>query len=383
MRNGTTFPNKGKIRKYLKEKMDQYNIPESSEDKLYSQLTGNGMRMDYFLGKNIHDRFEDFLKEDISHINQVHVVSSPVKACSLSAQNVLLSVFGPVFDSRTFYDYRNYSQPPFHGETPDDKGINTALPRGYYPLPVHTTSQDYNDIFMAYSPEVCNWFANLNNKSKKILEKYIDVINQALSQEPILKSLLKEIKKSPSSTALKVENHSDVDDLVDFLRSMRSLDQTFGLNSSVFYSLTLTQDIISSSYYFDKLGLQIILTPILRHLLVQFDKMLLSVSRPMDRMPYPKFSLYSGNEVIIWAFLQAFNLSSTSCLEDLFDRKIIDSCLLRPEFGSSLIFELYQNDDDEEIMIGRPFPFPLDRNQTTRFLINRCHLQRETNRKSD
>ena len=371
--HGHTFPKNGKIGKYITNKSTQYKVPENSESKLYDQLTGNGMRMDYLLGKNLGQAYQEFLASEIKRIDDISIVSSPFPANSMSAQNILLGLLGPKFDTRKFFPYRGYSFPPFKGDLPVNKDIETALPANYYPLPVHTTSQVYNDLFMAYSPSVCNWFANLNKNSKQILKKYIDEINQIISQEPILQSLNSELQNKKGILSAHVNSVEEIDDLINYLRSMRYFDQSFRLNMSVYYALTLTHDIISSSFYFDKFGLQIILTPILNHLTMQINKMLLSREQPLDKLTFPKFLLYSGHEIVVWAFLQAFHLSSTSCLEDIYDRKIRDNCSMRPDYASSIVLELFEDDDTGQVMIGECLLFGLT---VRRLLQRKVHEQR-------
>jgi hypothetical protein len=353
--NGLTFPEKGHISKYLNKNISQYNIPENSEDLLRGQLTGNGIRQEYLLGEIISEKYQNFLSTQIKNLDEIFILSSPVISSSMSAQNLTLGLLGPNSDERTFYTFGKYSFPPFSGDVPDNSKVKSALPFGYYPFTVKTTAANYDDIFRPYSSNVCLWFYKFNLDSLKLFHKYKNEVNIIVNDTPILQKLVKEIKNNPNLSSPYIKTIYDVFNLVDYLKSMKKLGVDFNLHKSIWDLLILLNDILMSQQYFDEEGLQVILTPLVKNIKSKIDQMISSISNPMDNIVYPKVAIYSGYDITIWALLQLFGMSSTSCLEEIFNRKLVENCFMKPDFGSNIIFELYRDENSGQLFIGKIF----------------------------
>ena len=163
----------------------------------------------------------------------------------MSAQQILLGLLGPQFDDRRFYPFGKYSTPPFKGNTPDNFDIITSLPNGYYPIPVHASTQNLDPIFEPFSSGICPWFNNINLNSLKSLHKYINEINKIIDQTPVLKNIIREIKNKKSLKFPYIKDVLEAHDLINYLRGMQSLGQTFDLISMETFPLKLSQDILS------------------------------------------------------------------------------------------------------------------------------------------
>ena len=342
-----TFPAAGPLTKYLKQQLAQYKTPEQLERRLYGQTTGNGARMDYFLGKALSDRYADFLGARVKNLNDILVTTSSSASSSMSAQNLMLGLMGPGFDSRRFYKLGKYSHPPFAGDVPDNKGVVSALPRGFYPFPVRAVSKVDDDLFMPYSQSMCKWFYSYNFSGQKLISKYLEQVNSVVAELPLLQEILRHQAPRPPQTGRFVSSIWDVNRLVNYLRSMRHLGENFGLSKQVSSVLSLSRDILLSDHYFNEQGKRIILTPILRHIKAQIDGAL------AERPGHAKLSVYVGDDLNVWSFLQLLGLSSTGCLEAIFDHQIVENCLMRPEFGHSVVLELYREGSRGDVLIGK------------------------------
>lgn len=255
-------------------------------------------------------------------------------------------------DTRKFNPFRNYTYPPFPGKIPDDSDLFTVLPKGYYPFPVHMMSPEKNFIFQPFLPEVCYRFNEVNGFDEELSKKYKNRVNLIIKQIPILEKLAQELTENPKLSYPYFQKNSEFLFFFNYLRSMYYLEEKFNLNKYVYLTLTLCENIIGSIEYFEDEKLRIYLTPILKHINSQILKLLKARTHPLDNRDYPKVILYSGNSINIWAFLQLFGMSSTSCLEDLYNMKILPDCYLKPFYGSSLIFELYETPEISEVQIG-------------------------------
>lgn len=303
--------------------------------------------MDYFLGRAIADRYGDFLQTRVKNLNDILVMTSSSGASSMSTQNLMLGLMGPNFDSRRFYKLGNYSRPSFVGDLPDNKHLVSALPDGFYPFPVHAVSRVDNDLFMPYSQSMCKWFYSYNFSGQKLITKYLTQVDSVLADVPILQEILGHLTGRPVTSRPFVKTIWEVDQLMKYLRSMRFLGQNFGLGKSVSSILNLAHDILLSDHFFNEQGKRIILTPILTHMKAQIDEAV------ANQPGHTKLSVYVGDDLNIWSFLQLLGLSSTSCLEAIFDHQIVENCQMRPEFGQSIIFEIYREADQNEVQIGR------------------------------
>ena len=349
---GPSFPAKGKISKYLPDMLDQYKVPIDTDQKLRSQHSGNGVRMDYQLGYLISKQFPDFFEEQVKTKSDIYSVTSHSQTSSISAQSFLLGLLHRHPDIRDFTPVKEYSLPPFPGEAPDNQEIPSVLPHGYYPFPVHMMSFENDSLFKPYSPKVCERFFEVNPFQEDETKRYRDRANEIVQNVPELIEVAKEVQDAEELEYPYFKSNLEFIEFFNYLRDMRYFDQKFGLKTMVFFALNLCANVIKSIEYFDGEKLKLFLTPLLEHVKSNVSKLIESRKSPGGSLEYPKLLLYAGNNLNLFALLQLLGLSSSSCIEDVFHMKILPDCYLEPAPGSSIILELFETGEDSKLQIG-------------------------------
>ena len=344
MRHGPQYPLMGNILEYLKDHNPD-NIEEEREmdEHLHGKLNGNGYRMSYLLGKFLGDKYPNFIKNNIKSMDDFFSFSSSKERSQGALQAFTLGLFGVQFDKEKYSIPDDLSQPPFQNDKiPDDSQLETALPSGYYPFPGHSSSSQYNSLFLPFDSSICKRYkklkAEVNINSMRYLESAIDTINN----NEVMKKLLKEISKDKRSNP---KSQWDIFLLSRYLRAMRNLDISFGIEDEQIESLQKSNAVLGSLYLFDSYGLDIMLYRLVNNITSHADQAL-QVLKGKEKN-YKKLVVYSGNEINIWSFLQKFNLSSSDCLEEAFDNKNPRNCLGVPGYSSSFLFDLYTLNDGE------------------------------------
>lgn len=271
----------------------------------------------------------------------------------MSAQAFLLGIYDhfdkPQFDEED----TDYSVPQFDAEAPDDDGVKSALPNRYYPFPVLQVDGTFSPMFEAYHTQTCREFSTFSSSVEKYMKRYYGKANEIIGENDALVRIIQDIK-GDSSTDVKIKKPQDLWVIVDYLSSMKYLGVEFGLPSTVVSELKMLSMILESFYFFQPRGRDIIVSHLAKKIQVSIDAFESSENKKSSNSEYQPFVFFAGNKLNVWGFLQALGLTSTSCLEDLYDQKSVKNCMLKPPVGSSLIFEIYE-DGGEGPYIGKIF----------------------------
>ena len=166
LRSGNSFPEQGPVKDIMK--IDGY----SKDEQLYSEITGNGLRSAYILGQDLLNRYP-FLKESSKRIMNFSMIASKTNRSLMTAQAVMLGIFGLNNDTRKVEVLDEFQQPPFNGETVQST-FDTPLPQGVYPVPFQSFSKEFNNVLKPWDKYGCKEFSGLNSHSLDDESKFID-----------------------------------------------------------------------------------------------------------------------------------------------------------------------------------------------------------------
>lgn len=172
LRSGNSFPEQGPVLKIVP--VDGY----SKDSHLYSEITGNGLRSTYILGQDLVNRYP-FLKASSEQIANFRMVASKTNRTLMTAQAVMLGIFGLNNDTREVKVLDEFQQPPFNGETVTNS-FSTPLPQGVYPVPFESYNKEFNNVLRPWDQYGCKEFATLNSQAlddeSTFIDKFDDII---------------------------------------------------------------------------------------------------------------------------------------------------------------------------------------------------------------
>jgi hypothetical protein len=169
LRSGNSFPEDGPV-------LDVIENSEYTEDsQLYSEITGNGLRSAYILGQDLAARYS--LIKDTQKLSEFSMKASKTNRSLMSAQAIMLGVFGLNNDTRTVNVAEEFQLPPFNGEKVD-VSFNTPLPNGVYPVPFESYNKEFNYVLSPWDEFGCKDFNNFNTSEIDKKSTYIDKFNE-------------------------------------------------------------------------------------------------------------------------------------------------------------------------------------------------------------
>lgn len=174
LRSGNSFPEQGPVKKVV-------NVTGYTDDKqLFSEITGNGLRSTYILGQDLLNRYP-FLGPSSKKIKNFSMIASKTNRTLMTAQAVMLGIFGLNNDTREVKVLDEFQQPPFNGETVTNS-FDTPLPQGVYPVPFQSFNKEFNNVLRPWDKWGCKEFSSLNSDSlddeSTFIDKYDGIIQK-------------------------------------------------------------------------------------------------------------------------------------------------------------------------------------------------------------
>lgn len=171
LRSGNSFPQSGPVLNIIE------NSEYSKEEQLYGEITGNGLRSAYILGQDLASRYP--LIKNTEKLSEFTMKASKTNRTLMSAQAILLGVFGLNNDQRKVQVADEFLQPPFNGET-NKVDFDTPLPNGIYPVPFESYNKEFNYVLAPWDEYGCKEFSTFNEKEINKKSVYIDNFNEIL-----------------------------------------------------------------------------------------------------------------------------------------------------------------------------------------------------------
>jgi len=142
------------------------------------------------LGQDLLNRYP-FLGENSKKLSDFTMIASKTNRTLMSAQAVMLGIFGLNNDTRKVEVADEFQQPPFNGETVKVQ-LDTPLPQGVYPVPFESYNKEFNNVLRPWDSFGCKEFESFNLKPLEKLTDYIDKYDD----------IIVEIKKSNKVKAI-------------------------------------------------------------------------------------------------------------------------------------------------------------------------------------
>lgn len=166
LRSGNSYPASGFVQKFIEN-------PQYTEDsQLHSEISGNGLRSAYILGQDLLNRYP-FLKESSQKLVDFTMIASKTNRTLMTAQAVMLGIFGLNNDTRKVEVLDEFQQPPFNGETVPNT-FDTPLPNGIYPVPFESFNKEFNNVLRPWDAFGCKEFEALTKDQLEDKSHYID-----------------------------------------------------------------------------------------------------------------------------------------------------------------------------------------------------------------
>jgi hypothetical protein len=366
VRNGARFPQLGPVYDNLTD--DQKSrIPvsdfsdEVKNEIIQDELTGNGIRQTYLLGMLMQQKKEyaNFIDKTLSNLNQLHILASNTNKTIQAAQAFVLGLFGDDFDKDPLTVPSFYQREQYNASSEQTIGEDTALPNGYYPFDIKTSSRTKNFLFRPFDTVNCRAF---NNFGQNLVSTDIDLLNDLnniINQQK--KNTLKDIRTKIIQESNKIRNFDEDDSVLketidihyfaDFLKCMKNLGQTFEMKEEDYDKIQNISNYLKSVYFFQTRGSTVQLNYLIKEINNRISTVVPNFSEA-NPSPDPdtqkKLVIYSLHDINIWAFLNNFNFISSCCLHPnkTSEHKI---CIEVPDFAANLIFEIRKLNDKHYI----------------------------------
>lgn len=352
-RNGARFPMFGPIFKFLPTEVQQNlrfpkGLSEAQKDAaLASQLSGNGVRQMYLLGRKLktESSFRDFLAKEVVRLGDVHVLAAHARKNVDSAQVLMFGLLGEALQSPA--DPKAFDTPfdrprfPWVGGAASD--ASTPLPKGAFHFPVHSVDARKDKVFNSFEESSCQGFNNFSGNLVQSKTDFIGQFKDLVQGKPELKDAIQGLADS----GLLERGDSDplgsakgVYYLTDYLEAMRALGKQFfpddasGSESADWRKLLKLSDYLKSLYFFEQKAMTVQLNYLIRDIRSKVKAMFFHKGLPYPFSnnelyqkakgsadhnhgdPFHKLAVYSAHDVNIWALLNNFGLTKSGCLLD-------------------------------------------------------------------
>lgn len=309
----------------------RYSYSNKDPVNVRTELTRNGMRMSYLLGKWLRSRYGDFFSDKF-HYSENMLIASSANRCRLSAQSIMLGIydFGTLGDKLTVD--KKFLQPQWEGKIPETT-LETALPAGFTPIPIHSVTQNENFAYQSLADVPCPKLRKqLYSEDSKLDEKTLNAYN-AFAKTLISDKfdfrlyLMKE----------KIENAYDLMGIVDYLTSMSFRGENNGFSEDTFKQIHRFEAATYYSFFFkNQLILKYSNTEFVRELVAQLELMKKAITADQAAK---RFTLISGHDINIMGLLLAAEVAKTDCLN------ADGECTVNPPYSSAFTIEIYKEND--------------------------------------
>lgn len=322
------------------------------DEKHKGQITNNGLRMCYLLGRYVRQHYDGFFPKAFN-FNENYVLASGINRTQQSAQAFMLGLydFGSLNDKLDV-------DPQFY--TPEWKDFDikvdfeTPLPLGFQPVPVHSFNKDENYVFESFSPSLCpklsKFIAPTDSRSNEVLEFSNNILIDLGKQGFDYKRILGKDK---------FDNISEYYRLSDYIDASRYLGKK-ELTDELYDKIDILDGIqVYYAFYRDSQRSRYMFTEIGR--LIQSGINATVDSIKAGQTTYRKFNLLYGHDMNLFNMYVILGLTNYECLKAIYQgQKVETTCLTMPPYASSVFWELYQDGDQfliDFVINGEKFGF--------------------------
>lgn len=326
---------------------DLHNGSRWIKDWGVEQLTGNGMRMQFHLGKEMKYRYPNVFDEtfNVNHMDSFATNFNRTISSGLSQFTGIFDMFkGPQLP---FPNNDKRLQPPVLTIDPE-VGFNTALPKGYTPIPI---TSKLNQRKMQIIRDDCPYGNMRALDAKKKLGDYImkqpkviDLVKRGAAKYGITD--ITDINfKATGQRVVDIDTLFYLGDFTiqDYLHNKHPtipMDDTDGSKNPLFTQLEAAYSLATLARFNDSEFTRNIISDVLyeiKHVLTQ----------KANGKTSKRFVLYSGHDDMLSAILQEIGYLDPQCLiEQVVSGDSSRMCTNTPGLAASMVWELHQEGSD-------------------------------------
>jgi len=323
----------------------RYPLAAGVSQEQQGELTENGLRMCYLLGKYVRKTFSNFFKEKFDY-NKNWIMASGYPRTQMSAQAVMLGIydFGSLNDELKVDP--KYYKPEWEGFNIDDQ-LKTPLPEGFQPIPVHSFQSDENFLFNSFSFDLCPKFkAYAMKNGDKEGQDLLKLANELIEE---IRQAGFDVKKILGRENL--NNPADFYILADYIIASKFIGEDFGLDEKLYQKVYLMYSLTMHYAFFkDPDFTKYMLTELGRSILDYIDQAKTALSK--NEVHFTEFVHMNGHDINLFNFLTLSKLTSYECLKDAYlEKPSKNTCHQMPAYAASIFIEMFESNGDLMISI--------------------------------
>lgn len=314
------------------------------------KLTGNGHRMVYELGTKIKNQYPDIFN-DYFQSDQITVYTSSSGRCMQSASSFLMGLMplesGPEITLKNATSSK-YFRPPIAGfDSQLDEEF--ALPKGFQTVSVISAPYSLDMLFQPWIQYVCPGYGGEALESYYAsVEKYSHLAREASDKLKAIGIDANEILKKDYFSLSEIG--FIYDEIVSYKYYMGK--EYPGVQDKSLIDHLKRLSAFEFNFWFPSLDFTKFFTDSMSRSILKFMK------AKKEARYSPKFVLYSGHDINVYAYMLLFNLTSQEChLESVKSGTL--NCEDHPGFASSITFELIKQKSEYFVKVlynGRVIP---------------------------
>jgi hypothetical protein len=316
----------------------RYPIAAGIDERRKGEITENGLRMCYLLGKFIRIKYADFFPAKFNY-NRNYVLASGLPRTQMSAQSLMLGIYD--FNSLTdpLKVDRKYYTPEWEGfDIVDD--LITPLPEGFQPIPVHSYQPEENFAFESFNFDLCPkvkafTLADTDSQGQELLG-YLNLVLVDLKNEGF------DYKDILGTDTL--ENVMYFYILADYIIASRYTGKVDNISDKLFDKIYLLYSMTLNYIFFrEQNHAKYFISELAALMVAQFEGAKAALDKGDDH--FNQFVLFHGHDINLMNVLSLVGLSSYECLKNLYlGKSDSNECMKSPPYSSSFIFEMYNED---------------------------------------
>jgi len=318
----------------------RYPLAAGVSQNQQGELTENGLRMCYLLGKYIRKTFSDFFPQKFDY-NKNWIMASGYPRTQMSAQAVMLGIYDFGSLNEELKVDKKYYTPEWEGFNIDDK-LKTPLPEGFQPIPVHSFQSDENFLFNSFNFDLCPKFKSYAMKSSdKEGQELLKLANELIDEIKKTGFNVKEIIGSET-----LDNAVDFYILADYIVASKFIGKDFGFDEKLYQKIYLMYSMTMYYAFFkDSEFTKYQLTELGRAILGYIEQAKTAISKKDAH--FTEFVLLNGHDINLFNFLALSKLTSYECLKNAYlGQPSKDNCYQMPAYAASIFFEMFENNGD-------------------------------------
>lgn len=324
----------------------RYSYSSVERKEVQGQLSNNGIRQSYGLGRYLRHRYADFFPKRFN-FNNNFILASESSRCRQTAQGIMMGLYDLGSLDEELAVKKEFFYPQWRGFV-FDSDLKTALPRGFQPVPVHSLAPHENYAFKSWFAEVCPKIASVvHYEDKKAIAPIIERANALLPKLQNSEFNYRNIVNKDKMTSIR-----EFSAVTDFIISQHGLGKKLGLDEATFSEVErLHIAMINHGYFRDLTINRYIFTEHATYVVKELEEV---QKRLKNGESVNRFYLMSGHDINLTLYLVIAGLVETDCVKP--DGK----CTLNPPFASVITFEVYEEEKQhyvEAAYNGDPIPW--------------------------